>query len=238
MSTSPVPGGFSWLRTRPAATMAPYGKTATVLLGPSSAWAAGRRRSAGRTGLLWCDNRRPLNGANRSRTRRPGSANLDRPISVGELVELHATLVYTGRTAMYILVTVLDRSQPGRTREHLAMLNHLRRRRRRRRRCPRRGSALDAGHILELQRHRQARARIPMRKRIEDAMGAQQYTPAGTTPHAKLGFLASPTEVNWGRQSARLAVALPSATTHRILLARRTIRRPGGFGRYRSTSRS
>ena len=35
-----------------------------------------------------------------------GNFHLDRPISVGELVEVHASLVYTGRSSMHILVTV------------------------------------------------------------------------------------------------------------------------------------
>jgi hypothetical protein len=35
-----------------------------------------------------------------------GDIHLDRPIAVGELVELHANLIYTGRTSMHILVTI------------------------------------------------------------------------------------------------------------------------------------
>ena len=42
-----------------------------------------------------------------------GNIHLDRPISVGELVELHASLVYTGRSSMHILVTVYS-SDPTR----------------------------------------------------------------------------------------------------------------------------
>src|SRR6266446_3011087 len=34
-----------------------------------------------------------------------GNLHLDRPISVGELVEVNATLVYTGRSSMHILIT-------------------------------------------------------------------------------------------------------------------------------------
>ena len=35
-----------------------------------------------------------------------GNLHLDRPIGVGELVEVHASLVYTGRRSMHMLVTV------------------------------------------------------------------------------------------------------------------------------------
>ena len=42
-----------------------------------------------------------------------GNVHFDRPIHVGELVELHATLVHTGRTSMHILVTVYS-SDPTR----------------------------------------------------------------------------------------------------------------------------
>src|SRR5690242_14475229 len=35
-----------------------------------------------------------------------GTFHLDRPIAVGELVELNASLVYTGHSSMHILVTV------------------------------------------------------------------------------------------------------------------------------------
>jgi len=38
-----------------------------------------------------------------------GNLHLDRPISVGELVEVHASLVYTGRSSLHILVTVYSR---------------------------------------------------------------------------------------------------------------------------------
>ena len=35
-----------------------------------------------------------------------GNIHLDRPISIGELVEVHASLVYTGRSSMHVLITV------------------------------------------------------------------------------------------------------------------------------------
>ena len=38
-----------------------------------------------------------------------GNLHLDRPIAAGELVDLHASVVYTGRTSMHVLVTVYSR---------------------------------------------------------------------------------------------------------------------------------
>jgi acyl-CoA hydrolase len=126
-----------------------------------------------------------------------GNIHLDRPIAVGELVELHATLVHTGRTGMHILVTVYStdptKATPLQSAQCLTVFvavdDH--------------GTPVEVPRwqpttILELQRHRQARARIPVRKRIEDAMAEQQYTAAGTAPSVTLRFLASPTDINWG----------------------------------------
>jgi 4-hydroxybenzoyl-CoA thioesterase len=114
-----------------------------------------------------------------------GNLHLDRPICVGEVVELQACLVYTGRSSMHILVTIhssdAGRAKVGQTAQ-----------------CPIVFVALDsAGNtvevrswtpvtMLELQRHRQARVRIRMRKRIECAVAAQSYTADGTAPCSTL----------------------------------------------------
>jgi acyl-CoA hydrolase len=110
-----------------------------------------------------------------------GNFHLDRPISVGALVELHATLVYTGRCSMHILVTVYSSDS---TRGNAVQTSQ----------CPIIFVALDdTGNpvevppwtpitMLELQRQRQARVRIPMRTRIEGAMAAECYTDEGTAP--------------------------------------------------------
>jgi acyl-CoA hydrolase len=126
-----------------------------------------------------------------------GNIHLDRPISVGELVELHASLVYTGRSSMHILVTLYS-SDPTRAKGVQTS------------QCPVISVAVDdTGNpvevppwtpvtMLELQRQRQARVRIPMRKRIECAMAAQSYTAEGTAPRATLRYRAAPTDVDWG----------------------------------------
>ncbi|HYZ68133.1 MAG TPA: hotdog domain-containing protein [Mycobacterium sp.] len=126
-----------------------------------------------------------------------GNFHLDQPISAGELVVMHASLVYTGRSSMHILVTI-HTSDP--TRARAAQTSQ----------CPIIFVAVDAAgrpvevpgstpvSMLDLQRHRQARVRIRMRKRVEDAMSAQSYTAAGTAQRATLRFRAAPTDTNGG----------------------------------------
>ena len=124
-----------------------------------------------------------------------GNIHLDRPIGVGELVELHASLVYTGRSSMHILVTVHSSDLTGAKAVQTAQ-------------CAIIFVAVDdAGHpvavprwtpvtMLELQRHRQARVRIRMRTRIEAAMAAESYTAAGTAPRTAVRFRATTTDAN------------------------------------------
>src|SRR6185312_4984051 len=50
--------------------------------------------------------------------------------------------------------------------------------------------------MLELQRQRQARLRMPMRKRIEGAMESESYTAEGTAPRVALRVRAATTDVN------------------------------------------
>ena len=126
-----------------------------------------------------------------------GNIHLDRPISVGELVEVRASLVYTGRSSMHILATIYT-SDPARAKAVQTS------------QCSIIFVAVDdSGNpvevprwtpvtMLELQRQRQARVRIPMRKRIEGAMAAESYTAEGTAPRATLRVPAAPTDANRG----------------------------------------
>nr|WP_227980725.1 acyl-CoA thioesterase [Nocardia spumae] len=126
-----------------------------------------------------------------------GNIHLDRPIEVGELVELHANLVHTGRTSMHILVTVYStdptRAKPVQSAQCLTIFVAVDDERR-----TVEVPQWNPSTILELQRHRQARARVAVRKEIEAAMAAQRYTAAGTGPSATLRFLAAPSDINWG----------------------------------------
>jgi acyl-CoA hydrolase len=103
-----------------------------------------------------------------------GTFHLDRPITSGDLVELHAELVFTGRSSVHILITICTSDPDSGRAAQTAQ-------------CPMVFVALNnLGHpapiptwtpstMLELQRHRQARVRSVMRNRIETAMAAQDY---------------------------------------------------------------
>ena len=124
-----------------------------------------------------------------------GNFHLDRPISVGETVELHASLVYTGHSSMHILVTICS-SDPAKVKAVQTA------------QCSIVFIAVDASGdvvevprwspltMLDLQRHRQARARARMRRRIEGAMEAATDTDEGTTAQTTLRFRAAITDVN------------------------------------------
>ena len=121
--------------------------------------------------------------------------HLDRPIRVGELVEVHACLVYTRRSSVHILVTVYSGDPAGAGTVQSAQ-------------CPIVFVAVDDVDepvavppwtpvtMLELQREHQARVRIRTRQQIEDAIAAEVYTAAGTAPRITRHILASRTDVH------------------------------------------
>jgi acyl-CoA hydrolase len=124
-----------------------------------------------------------------------GNIHLDRPILVGELVEVRATLVYTGRTSMHILITVHS-SDPNRAKvpqtAQCAIVFVA---------FDGAGSPIEVPKwtpvtMLEMQRHRQARLRLRTRRRIEEGMAAETYSAEGTAPSATLRFRAAPTDVD------------------------------------------
>ena len=124
-----------------------------------------------------------------------GNIHLDRPIGVGELVQLRATLVYTGHSSMHILVTVYsgdpDQARALKTFQCSIIFVAL----------DGTGNPVEVPRwtpltMLELQRQRQARARVRMRRRIEGAMEAASYTEEGTAPRITLRFRAACADVD------------------------------------------
>ncbi len=121
--------------------------------------------------------------------------HLNRPVGAGELVEVHACLVYTGRSSVHVLVTVYAGDPAGAQGCQTAQ-------------CPMVFVAVDevgdpvAVHqwtpvtMLELQRQRQARVRIRTRKRIEEAIAAQAYASSGTAPSTTRHIIVSRADVN------------------------------------------
>ena len=122
-----------------------------------------------------------------------GNLHLDRPISAGEFVELHASLVYARHSSMHILVTVYSGDPAEADGLHTTQ-------------CPIIFVAVDANGtavevprwtpvtMLELQRQRQARVRISTRTRIEDAMAAEDYLADGAALRVTRRFLAAPAD--------------------------------------------
>jgi acyl-CoA hydrolase len=126
-----------------------------------------------------------------------GDIRLQQPIAVGDLVELHAELVYTGRTSMHILVTVYTtdptKSRPRHSAQCLTVFVAVGENV-----GPVEVPSWTPATIRQQQRQRQARARITLRRRIATALETQEYTELGTAPTAALRFLAAPSDVNWG----------------------------------------
>jgi acyl-CoA hydrolase len=126
-----------------------------------------------------------------------GNVMFTHPIHSGELVEVHARIVYTGRTSMHVLVTV--ESSNIRSRHFSAAMS-----------CILIFVAVDeAGkpHEVpswtpwgdaELTLSARAAARIDTRSQIQDAMRAMEYTDASTAPRTVFRFLAAPGDINWG----------------------------------------
>nr|WP_328841679.1 acyl-CoA thioesterase [Nakamurella leprariae] len=126
-----------------------------------------------------------------------GNVSFSRPIQSGQIVEVHARLVYTGRTSMHIEVTVTSGDpQDGRQFPTTS--------------CTVVFVAVGEGGtpvavppwrpVTEDDRHREttARDKVQLRSDIEAAMKEQTYSSQGSAPTATLRFLAAPTDVNWG----------------------------------------
>jgi 4-hydroxybenzoyl-CoA thioesterase len=110
-----------------------------------------------------------------------GNFHLDRAIGVGEVVEVHADLVYTGRRSMHILVTLCS-SDPTLSKARqtaqcsiiFVAIDDAG--------CPVEVPQWSPVTMLDLQRQRQARVRIRVRRRIEDAMPIEVDSASCTSP--------------------------------------------------------
>ena len=173
--------------------------TLRFLAAPTDAGRSGSV-SAGRV-LEWIDKAGYAAGAGWSGTycvtAYVGNVRFTRPVEVGDLVEVSARVVLTGRSSMHITVDVAS-GQP-RTRELEPAT-----------RCLMVFVAADeAGRSTpvpelvpatlgeELQQA-WARRRAELRAEVEAAMAGQAYSDAGTAPRVVMRFLAAPTDVNWG----------------------------------------
>jgi acyl-CoA hydrolase len=126
-----------------------------------------------------------------------GNVHFSQPVLIGQLVEVRAQLIYTGRTSMHIRVSV-HAADP--TEGRFAQTTQ----------ClvifvavdstgkstpvPRWEPVIAEDSALE----QDAIRRIILRQAIEDAMHGQRYTAATQAREITLRFLAAPTDVNWG----------------------------------------
>lgn len=126
-----------------------------------------------------------------------GNIHAERPILPGELVQVQARVIHTGRTSMQVLVVV--ESANVRDREYepathcilvfVAVDDH--------------GKAREVPPWTPQSAQDQflngsAVERLRTRRAIRDAMDAEVYSDEGTTPRTVLRFLAAPAVVNWG----------------------------------------
>lgn len=126
-----------------------------------------------------------------------GDIRFTRPITVGELVEVNARVVHTGRSSMHLVVTVSAgdprTGELARTAQCLAVFIAV----------DDEGKSVgvpaftpqtDSERRLQLA----AAHRDAMRADIAAALAAQEYSDDSSAPRAVLRFLAAPTDVNWG----------------------------------------
>ena len=126
-----------------------------------------------------------------------GNVRFTRPVEVGHLVEVCATVVRTGRTSMDVMVEVF--SGPPATGDLQAATY-----------ClmifvsvdatgkPQVVPPLTANGEAERMLQSWAAQGAQVRARVEDAMRGIVFTDAGQAPRITMRFLAAPSDVNWG----------------------------------------
>jgi acyl-CoA hydrolase len=173
--------------------------TLRFLVGPTDLGNGGKTVQAGRV-LEWIDKAGYACAVgwsgHYSVTAYIGNVNFSRPIAAGEVVEVHARMMFTGRTSMHIHVTVRASEING-TQFDLVMD------------CILVFVAMSGGEPhpvprwvpsrpVDLRLHQLALQRIEPRRAIQAEMGRQTYTDQGTTPRTVLRFIAAPSDANWG----------------------------------------
>lgn len=126
-----------------------------------------------------------------------GNVHFTRPINNGDLIEVTARVVHTGRSSMQVVVTVdaahiserIFRPAMDCILVFVAMDENGK---------TKKITPFEPSDPETLALGQGASARIAARAQIRDAMREQEYTDAGTAPREIFRFLAAPTDVNWG----------------------------------------
>ncbi len=126
-----------------------------------------------------------------------GNVRFTRPVQIGQLVEVQARLIYTGRSSMHILLTVQSADpKDGVFAETTQCLSVF--------------VAVDSdGRPTDVSRweprtdgdrslEQDAIRRISLRQEIQDDMASQTYSAPTEAREVALRFLAAPIDVNWG----------------------------------------
>ncbi len=126
-----------------------------------------------------------------------GNVRFSRPVLVGDMVEVQARIVHTGRTSMHIVCTVSSGSPRSEERAVTCQClmvfvatdenGH-----------PSEVAAFEPTDDWEREQQQIAVRRINGRREIEADMADQVYTEATASLRRTLRFLAKPTDVNWG----------------------------------------
>ena len=126
-----------------------------------------------------------------------GNIHFADPVNSGDMVDVEATIVYTGRSSMHIRTVVSSGDPKGgpATMRSQCMVIFV-------------AVGADGKPIPvpqfepvtpeEIEQRDHALARIKVREDIVQAMSGQEYTDAGTAENVVLRFVAAPTDVNWG----------------------------------------
>jgi acyl-CoA hydrolase len=126
-----------------------------------------------------------------------GNIHFSQPVAIGQLVEVRAQLVYTGRTSMHIQVRVYAANPTegtfAQTTQCLVIFVAVDSAGK-----PTPVSRWEPGTAEDRALEQDAIRRIQLRKEIEEAMARQRYTAATQAHEITLRFLAAPTDVNWG----------------------------------------
>ncbi|NEM91837.1 acyl-CoA thioesterase [Galbitalea soli] len=125
-----------------------------------------------------------------------GDVNFRHPIRPGDLVEVHARILLTGRSSMHILVTVEASDVRRRSftpAMHCIIIFVAVDENGRPRPVPEWKPWTTGDSTLQ----DRVRARIEPRRLIHEEMRAQSYTDASSTPRTVFRFLAAPGDVNW-----------------------------------------
>lgn len=174
--------------------------TLRVLTSPQDTAFDGRTIAAGRV-LEWIDKAGYACAVGWSSsycvTAYVGNVRFNRSVESGQLIELNARVIQTGRTSMQVHVSVSAADvKTGAYRQAMdcilvfVAVDEDRK--------PRAVPQWTPQDEVDVVLHSRAEERLAARREIRDAVMAESFSERGTTPRSRLRFLAAPSDANWG----------------------------------------